>query len=76
MEGEHIMKFSGLFRVVGKGTEIEVYRENPGQYICSVTSTSWVPQEVFRAEVKTITPVGLDRLIVVIRKEAERERKD
>lgn len=67
------MKFSSLFRVIGKGTEVEVYRDNPRQYLCSVTSTSWVPREVYRAEVKSITPVGLDQLIVIVGEEAKRE---
>lgn len=70
------MKFSSLFRVIGKGTEVEVYRDNPGQYLCSVTSTSWVPREVYRAEVKSITPVGLDQFIVIVGEEVGREYKD
>lgn len=70
------MRFSSLFRIIGKGSEVEVYRDNPGQYICSVTSTSYVPQEVYRSEVKRITPVDLDRLIVIVGEEAKREYKD
>lgn len=70
------MRFSSLFRVIGKGTEVEVYRDNPGQYLCSVTSTSWVPREVYAAEVKSITPVGLDRLIVIVGEEVKHEYKD
>lgn len=70
------MKFRSLFRVIGKGTEVEVYRDNPGQYICSITSTSYVPRGVYRSEVKNITPVGLDRLIVIVGEEAKREYKD
>ena len=74
MEGEkEKMRFSSLFRVIGKGSEVEVYRDNPGQYLCSVTSASWVPSEVYRAEVKRITPVGLDQLIVIVGEEAKRE---
>lgn len=70
------MKFSSLFRVIGKGSEVEVYRDNPGQYLCSVTKNSRVPQEVYRSEVKSITPVGLDRLIVIVEEEIKREYKD
>ena len=70
------MKFSSLFKVIGKGSEVEVYRDNPGQYICSVTKSSRVPQEVYRSEVKRITPVGLDRLIVIVGEEVKREYKD
>ena len=76
MEGERKMKFSSLFRVIGKGSEVEVYRDNPGRYICSVTKNSRVPQEVYRSEVKRITPVGLDRLIVIVGEEAKREYKN
>lgn len=70
------MKFSSLFRVIGKGSEVEVYRDNPGQYICSVTRNSRVPQEVYRSEVKSITPVGLDRLIVIVGEEVRHERNN
>lgn len=70
------MKFSSLFKVIGKGSEVEVYRDNPGQYICSVTRSSRVPQEVYRSEVKRITPVGLDRLIVIVGEEVKREYKN
>lgn len=67
------MKFSSLFRVIGKGTEVEVYHSNPGQYLCSITSTSYVPHEIYRSEVKRVTPVGLDRLIVIVGEEIKRE---
>ena len=70
------MKFSSLFRMVSEGVEMEVYRDNPGQYLCSVTNVSRVPQEVYRSEVKRITPVGLDRLIVIVGEEVKREHKN
>lgn len=77
MEGEkEKMRFSSLFRVIGKGSEVEVYRDNPGQYICSVTRNSRVPQEVYRSEVKSVAPFGLDRLIVIVGEEAKHEYKN
>lgn len=42
MKGEGIMKFSDLFRATGRDTEVEIYRDNPGQRLCSATSVSWM----------------------------------
>ena len=62
------MRFSSLFRVMGKDVEMEVYQTNPRRYICSVTEDSRVPIEVWRSEVESVTPFTTDRMIVFIRR--------
>lgn len=76
MKGESIMKFSDLFIATGRDTEVEIYRDNPGQCLCSVTSVSWVPKEIYRAEVKSIVSAGLGRFAVIVGEEIKREYKD
>ena len=65
------MKFSSLFRMVSEGVEMEVYRDNPGQYLCSVTSISRVPRDIFKSEVKSITPVRAGLLVVIVGREKQ-----
>lgn len=70
------MKFSSLFRMVSEGVEMEVYRDNPGQYLCSVTSISRVPRDIFKSEVKSITPVRAGLLVVIVGREKQNECKN
>lgn len=70
------MKFSSLFRVMGKDVEMEVYQDNPGRHMCTVTKASRVSREAWNSYVKTVTPVGLDRVIIVVERNNAYECKD
>lgn len=70
------MKFSSLFNVMGKDAEMEVWQSNPFRHMCTVTRLSRVPLEAWNAQVKTVTPVGIDKAIVVVERGNGYERKD
>lgn len=77
MEGDRNMYFSSLFMIVGKGVEMEVYRAEQGQYLCTVSTDSRVPAEIWRSSVVSITPFTTDKLIVFVRRwDSERKDKD
>lgn len=59
------MRFNTLFRRIGSGTEIEVYRANVG-YICTLSQTSQVPASIWRTEVKSIQPIDTKTIIVTV----------
>lgn len=71
------MYFSSLFMIVGKGVEMEVYQAEQGQYLCTVSTDSRVPAEIWRSSVVSITPFTTDKLIVFVRRrDSERKDKD
>lgn len=75
-ERRQYMKFSSLFRIMGKNVEMEIYQDNPGRHMCTVTKESRVSREAWNSYVKTVTPVGLDRVIIVVERNNGYECKD
>lgn len=69
------MYFSNLFKVIGKDVEVEVYQKESRRYLCTVSTDSRVPEEVWRSKVVAITPFTTDKLIVFVRRWTG-ERKD
>lgn len=75
-ERRQYMKFSSLFKVMGKDVVMEIYQNNPGRHMCTVTKASRVSREAWNARVVSVTPVGLDRAVIVVERGNGYERKD
>lgn len=62
------MKLSSLFHTMGTYVEMEVYNTEKRTYICTLTKSSRVPIDVYKAEVETVIPLDTEKMAVFVRK--------
>lgn len=62
------MKLSSLFHAMGTYVEMEVYNTEHRSYICTITRSSRVPIDVYKADVETIVPLDAKKMAVFVKK--------